>query len=93
MSRFLGREQEFMIKGQPVRLKPLPVSCIDIVMEMSDEEKRGPATLRFLSETLKRSGYSIDDFDMTCLNELSEAVMKVNGIDAGEEDVKAFKKE
>ena len=77
----MSYEKEYEIGGEKIVLKPLTVDeGIDIVLEMSDDEKRQTAVRKLIVETLKKNGKTLKDFSMKQFTDLAEAVLDVNGL-------------
>jgi len=92
IERFLGRPKKVIIGGEEVEIKPLTIKNLDIIMDMGDPEKKAEATKKLLVTTLEKSfpddKDKIEDFSLEFMEELMNAILKVNNIEVDEETKK-----
>jgi hypothetical protein len=85
LSKLTGKPKEYLIGGEAFTLKPRGLKDLDLIMDLSKEDKQGEALGKLLKVTLKEAvtdatDEEIDGFALTYFKELSEAVMDVNGL-------------
>ena len=91
LNKLLGKPQEFIIGGEKFELHPLKMIDLPLLMLMndSDPQKQAKALQDLVKKTLKMSvpdatDDEIDNIGINHFQQLSEAIMVVNGFDKEE---------
>ena len=87
LSNLVGKPKTFTIGGQEIEIKPRTLKDIDLLMDLTKEEKRAEALKKLISITLKESitdatDEEINQVGIQYFKELSEAIVDVNGLNA-----------
>jgi len=87
LSNLVGKPKTFTIGGQEIEIKPRTLKDIDLLMDLTKEEKRAEALKKLISITLKESitdatDEEINQVGIQYFKELSEAIVEVNGLNA-----------
>lgn len=85
LSSLVGESKTFKIGDIELELKPRTLKDIDLIMDLSIDEKRGEAMKELIKRTLKESVPDATDEEMDSIalehfQTLSEAIVKVNGL-------------
>ena len=88
LSNLLGKPKTFTIGSEELELKPRTLKDLDLLMDLTSEEKKAEALKKLINLTLKDSipdatDEEIDQVGIQYFKELSEAIVEVNGLDAG----------
>jgi len=87
LSNLVGKPKTFTIGRQEIEIKPRTLKDIDLLMDLTKEEKRAEALKKLISITLKESitdatDEEINQVGIQYFKELSEAIVDVNGLNA-----------
>lgn len=91
LSRFLGKPKKVKIKDGTeeveIEIQPLRIADLPLVLALNDEDpgKKGKALAELITLTLKRSVVGATDdeiqqFGMSHLTQISDAIKEVNGL-------------
>ena len=86
IGRLSGKSQVFTVGGEEFEFKPLTAKDLDLIMDLSDDKKQAKAMKTLVTLYLKQADSEvtdeeIDNVSVEYINEISEAIMKVNGLD------------
>jgi len=85
LSKLTGKPKEYTIGGETLLFKPRGLKDLDMLMDLSVDEKRASAMSKLIKVTLKEAvedatDEEIDSMSLTYLKELTEAIIDVNGL-------------
>ena len=85
LSNLIGKPKTFTIGGQEIELKPRTLKDIDLLMDLTKEDKRAESLKKLITLTLKESvpdatDEEINQIGIQYFKELSEAIVEVNGL-------------
>lgn len=88
LSNLMGKPMEVSIGGEDLTIKPLTVKDLPLLMSLTDQDsdKRTKAMVDLIVKTLRESVPDATEEEITSIGvsyfkELSEAIMKVNGME------------
>ncbi len=90
IKKFLAKPKKIKLGGEDIEIYPLKLKDIDLLIDMQDKDKQANALKGIMRETLKQSfpnasDDEINSFSMEYFNELTEAIMEVNGLNKKKE--------
>jgi len=85
LSNLLGKSKTYKIGEVELEFKPLKMENLDLLAELEDESKRVMAMKKIIAITLKEAvpdatDEEIANLGLTYLQEISEAIVEVNGL-------------
>lgn len=85
LSNLMGKSKTFSIGGMDFEIKPRTLRDMDLIVDLADSTKKGPALRKLIAETLKDSvpdatEEEIESIGLQYFKELSEAIVEVNGL-------------
>jgi|TARA_R100001530_G_scaffold126350_1_gene95168 hypothetical protein len=90
LSKLIGKPVEVKIEGESLLIKPLTMKDMDVIVNLGSEDsaKQAKAITSLIKLTLKNSvpeatDEEIEGVAIAHFQELSEAIMRVNGLDDG----------
>ncbi len=86
LSNLVGKSQTFTIADVELEIKPRTVEDIDLIMDLADEAKKAGAMKELVKRTLKDAVPDATDEEISAIgfehfNEITKAIVKVNGLD------------
>ena len=85
LSNLTGKPKTFTIGGEEINLKPRTLKDLDLLMELTNEDKKAEALKKLISLSLKEAipdatDEEVDAVGLQYFKELSEAIVEVNGL-------------
>jgi CRISPR/Cas system CSM-associated protein Csm2 small subunit len=85
LQKLLGKSKIFTIGELELEIKPRTLKDIDLMMDLSNEEKKGEAMKELIKRTLKdavsdATDEEINNVAITHFKVLSEAIVEVNNL-------------
>jgi len=85
ISQLMGKSKTFTIGGIELEIKPRTLKDLDVIVDLSDEKKKGLALAELIRRTLKDAIPDATDDELASIGiehfkTLSEAIVEVNGL-------------
>ena len=85
LENLIGKSKTFTIGGIEIEIKPRTLNDMDLIVDLTDSNKKGQALKDLISRTLKDSIPDATDEEISKIGfehfkALSEAIVEVNGL-------------